>query len=154
MYSSNRSTTAARRVRLPLKPTDGPLCARLQSDTTAACNTYPSTARSARGKRASGCGVHPSPLPFQIQKPSLNRTARVSAVRAPVMPQSIRNRRWEDQALEAEWRRARQMAREAGSHLPGSSFVRQTITWNECIERLTPWIVPWCEAFTILFEPL
>ena len=29
------------------------------------------------------------------------------------MPQSIRNRRWEDQALEAEWRRARQMAREA-----------------------------------------
>ena len=42
------------------------------------------------------------------------------------MSQSIRNRRWEDQALETEWRRARQMAREAGSHLPGSSFVRQS----------------------------
>ena len=27
------------------------------------------------------------------------------------MPQKIRNRRWEGQALEAEWRRARQMAR-------------------------------------------
>ena len=29
------------------------------------------------------------------------------------MPMRIRNRRWEGQAREAEWRRARQMAREA-----------------------------------------
>ena len=29
------------------------------------------------------------------------------------MPKRVRNRRWEGQAREAEWRRARQMAREA-----------------------------------------